>query len=261
MEGGWLSFFTAAFSGGMAAKFIDILYHEIRSRTQKKNTAKSVVDKHLDPLLKAADEIVGKTRSLAERDFKELITSSERGLNKESVTFEILGFSFLYAQFWARVEILRTDSLGVSLNSDKRGKVLKEFLACLESQRIRLVDRLHQKAIGEFAMRRDENGRYQSIRLIDYTSGLANNVQMEEWARPLLELFMGIRQKKLRQRVLVYGTVMHAMIDTLDPAHHSTHMRSGYCNKLSKRSRNDIKYRVFGTYLKEVRNTKKYVGK
>ena len=147
MEISWYSFFSAALAGGIVAKLIDIVVDLVRSNIQIKRTAKNIVDAHLDPLLKSADEIVGKTRSLADRDFSALIKSKDKN-EVLKVNPELLSLLYLYAQFWSRIEILRQESLGVSIANDQRGAILKEFLACLESQRIRLVDRVHQKAIG-----------------------------------------------------------------------------------------------------------------
>ena len=256
----WITFFSAAFTGGVVVKVIELIVQSIQSRSQRKRSAKEIVDVHLDPLLKAADEIVGKTRSLAERDFVELIRALTSNTGNIDPPTQLLGLVYLYAQFWGRIEILRQDSLGVSISNDKRGATLKEFLACLESQRIRLVDRVHQKAIGEVATTIDDNGRFRSIGLVDFATDLSQDQAMRAWLEPLLETLTNVRIKKVRQRVLVYGVVMHALIDTLDPDHHSTHERPSYPHKLSKHSRNDIKYRVFGTYLKQVRNTGKYVG-
>ena len=55
-----------------------------------------------------------------------------------------------------------------------------------------------------------------------------------------------------RQRLLRYGIVIHAMVDTLDPDHDITRDRPSYPHKLSKKSRRDLKYRVFHVYLKFV---------
>jgi hypothetical protein len=60
---------------------------------------------------------------------------------------------------------------------------------------------------------------------------------------------------------LRYGVVLHAMIDTLDKKHYTTRSRPGYPNKLSRRSKRDLIGRVFGVYLREVKNTEKYVGR
>jgi hypothetical protein len=68
----WFKLITAALGGGLTVKLFDIVYQEIRRHFDQSQSAKRFVDEHLDPLLKAADELVGKLRSLADDDFKEL---------------------------------------------------------------------------------------------------------------------------------------------------------------------------------------------
>ena len=62
----------AGFLGALFVKLLDIGYQEFRSRTERKRSARRFVDENLDPVLKAADEVVGKLRSLAGDDFKTL---------------------------------------------------------------------------------------------------------------------------------------------------------------------------------------------
>ena len=68
-----VSFIGAAFSGGIAVKLLDYGYQEYRRRSETSRTAKSITDTHLDPILKSADELVAKIRSLAQADFQDLI--------------------------------------------------------------------------------------------------------------------------------------------------------------------------------------------
>jgi hypothetical protein len=79
---GWLQIIGAAlgggFVGGITLKILDIGYQEFQRRRTERVTASKFVDEHLDPLLKSADELNGKLRSLAESDFLDtmLITQS-----------------------------------------------------------------------------------------------------------------------------------------------------------------------------------------
>jgi hypothetical protein len=66
--------------------------------------------------------------------------------------------------------------------------------------------------------------------------------------------------KDMRQKVLLYGTVIHGMIGTLDPNHESTKNRRSFANKLSLNSKRDLKFRVFSVYVRGVANAKKYFG-
>jgi hypothetical protein len=51
------------------------------------------------------------------------------------------------------------------------------------------------------------------------------------------------------------------MIDTLDATHRVTSERRGWANKLSRRSRADLKFRVFDTYLNFVEDVPKFAGR
>ena len=59
-----------AFGGGVSVKLLDILYNLYREKRSAKFTNTHAADDRLEPLLKAADEFVGKTWSLARKDFK-----------------------------------------------------------------------------------------------------------------------------------------------------------------------------------------------
>ena len=255
----WTTLLTAAFSGGVAVKLLDYGVDWIKSRHHAKKTAEDVVNAHLDPLLKAADEIVGKTRSLAERDFVPLVhddsTNATEGINPH-----LMGLMYLYAKFWSRIEILERDALAVSIANDKRGLQLKRFLACLGSQRIRLVDRVHQKAIGEITTKVLENGALRTIGVVEFTDRVLNDETAKSWIAPLHVLLKNVHIKARRQRLLVYGVVIHALIDELDPAHHTTHPRPTYPHKLSKESKRGIKHRVFKVYLEKDKGFERYIN-
>jgi hypothetical protein len=133
---GWLGLFTAALGGGLTVKALDIIYQEIRRRQEKAQSATKFVDEHLDPLLKAADEVVGKVHSLATEDFK---TLAGRKLSLNPMTHsDFFSLLYLLSRFWARIEIIRREGLSVAIVKDKRGEMLQSFVTCLESRRVRI---------------------------------------------------------------------------------------------------------------------------
>ena len=91
----WLSPLIAGILGGLAVKIFDILYQEFRRRSESQDAAKQFVDEHLDPLLKAADELVGKLLSLAKEDFKSIQVSIHIRNMIMSVIFLVWSFSSL----------------------------------------------------------------------------------------------------------------------------------------------------------------------
>lgn len=60
---------TAALGGGVAVKFLDVVFQELKEWRVGRSDISRNVDRNLEPLLRAADELVGKLRSLAEQDF------------------------------------------------------------------------------------------------------------------------------------------------------------------------------------------------
>jgi hypothetical protein len=150
-EVGWLQLFSAALGGGLTVKFVDIVYQEVRRRLDKTSSVTEFVDDHLDPLLKAAEELAGKLHSLATEDFRSVL---HRKLTLDSVGQSDFGsLLYLFSRFWARIEILRREGLSIAIGKDSRGKKLQSFFACLESRKIRIVDRNSQRAIGELFVR------------------------------------------------------------------------------------------------------------
>jgi hypothetical protein len=256
-EVGWLQLLAAALGGGLTVKLLDIIYQEFRRWSESARSAEQFVDKHLDPLLKAADELVGKLRSLAESDFKEL--HAIQAGNKALTSSDLASVLFLFGRFWARIEIVRHEGLSVAMGEDARGKKLQAFMDCLESRRVRIVDRIAQRAVGETMIER-QGPVLDTMTFIRFVKGFGTDDEMRRWMVPLERVLSRTRHTADRQRLLQYGVVVHALIDTLDPKKLVTRERPSYPNKLSRRSWRDLKYRVFGQYLTFVGNPKKYLG-
>lgn len=254
---GWPQLLGAAFGGGFTVKVLDILYQVLRHRSDRSRSAKQFVDEHLDPLLKAADELVGKLRSLAESDFRVLHNIMPNVDKLDSHDYS--GLLFLFGRFWARIEIIRQEGLTVAMGQDKRGKQLQSFLDSLESRRVRIVDRISQRAVGEIMVER-HNSNLDTVAFIKFVRKFETDAQARRWLSPLQRVLSRTRHTSERQRLLLYGAVVHALIDTLDPEHLVTRNRPSYPNKLTRRSWRSLKYRVFGQYLRFVQNLGKYLG-
>lgn len=258
-ETGWFELLAAALGGGITVKALDIAYQELRHRSERSRSAVRFVDEHLDPLLKAADELVGKLRSLAESDFRRLHDIPAEVDILESSDFSSL--LYLFGRFWARIEILRQQGLSVAMSRDERGKRLQSFLDCLESRRVRIVDRISQRAVGEILVERQE-GDLGTKAFIAFVKAFESETETEtrRWAAPLVKILSRMRHTRARQKILLYGAVVHALIDTLDPQHLVSRDRPSYPNKLTRRTWRDLKYRVFDLYLPFVANSRKYLG-
>ncbi|MFM9978686.1 MAG: hypothetical protein ACKVOP_11660 [Sphingomonadaceae bacterium] len=249
-EGSWLALLAAALGGGATVKLIEIIYDQFgRWRDRREGDAK-VVDRNLEPLLRATDELVGKLRSLGEQDFLPLREQTHDGLDDEGFASVV----YLFVQFWSEVEIVRQRGLSSDVARSKRGRQTQAFFRCLESRKLRLIDRISQRAIGESALL---DGR--TMNFVEYVRHFENDAYAKRWAKPLIAILSKTWDTDARQLILQYLVVLHAMIDTLDPRHLVTRDRPGIPNKLSAKSWKDLNYRVFKLYLPSL-ETQKYLG-
>jgi hypothetical protein len=253
----WWQAILAGLGGGSIVKAVDIAYLEIRRHLEGSKTATRFVDEHLDPLLKAADELAGKLLALGKEDFRSL-----RGLvgtTTPAESNELGGLIFLFARFWAQIEIIKREGLSVAISQDERGKRLENFLDCLESTRVRLVDRTAQRALGEIVLE-TQSGKLQTIAYIEFVRR-SPEPEIARWIEPVRIMLIRAWHTAHRQRLLQYGTVVHALLDTLDEKHLVTRDRPGIPGKLSHRTWRDLNYRVFRVYLPFVKNCEKYLGR
>jgi hypothetical protein len=242
--------------GGLAGVLITLVHgavvEHIRSRRKQSDSAEA----KLDQLIKSADHLASKLRALGERDFKGL-SSKDRDNDRYNL-IEYLNVAFVVAEFWAQIEALKRSSVYWQLSRDKRGQQLQAFLRCLESRRVRIVSRAIQRGIGEMLLA--DNLRvctfHEFVQRYDREEGF------RQWLHPLLTTLDGTASggrnvlKRSRQRMLQYGVVVHALVDTIDNEHHVGRNRPGLPNKLSDRTRRDLRNRVFRLYLPAVPSAK-----
>ena len=253
----WLQLAGFGLGSAFTVKLLDIVYQEARRFLEKSQTAKRFVDQHLDPILKSSDELVGKLSSLGREDFR-----SFRGVDvsaSPSDNNDLGGLIFLFGRFWAEIEIIKREGLSVAISQDERGRQLEAFFDCLESTRVRLIDRTEQRAIGETIL--DLQG--YKLRTVTYIEFIrrAEATETARWLEPLRIILVRAWHTANRQKLLQYLTVLHALIDTLDEKHLVTRDRPTIANKLTRQSWRDLNYRVFGIYLKFVGDRQKYLGR
>lgn len=237
---------------------VDSVLTSVQRRWKTAAAARRLIAEHLDPVLKAADELHGKLRSLAEEDFAEFRNLPAGDLQSTDLV-NLCSTLYLFAQFWGRLEIMRRESFHAELARNKQGGALLRFLRCLESKRVRLVDRAWQRAIGESVVVMGKPAA-DLISFKAFVEQYEANESLKRWTQPLEDLIRETRYRRTRARVLQYGIIIHALIDTLDPEHYTTKDRPAYPNKISRRARRELIGRVFGVYLREVRRTEKYTG-
>lgn len=255
----FLDLLIAALGGGVSANVIDHLWTEFQERRTSRRTVEHLVETHLDPILKTADELFGKLRDLAIRDFSDVKDGFEDQPPDFEEQVELGATLYLFAHFWARVAILRRDSLYAELGRDKQGERLKAFIQSLESRRVRAIDRAWQRIIGEALFKPGSTDHPRDcMTSYEFLNGYVGDAEFRKWLDPLVEMLGRTSHTGARQRLLLYGAVLHSMIDTLDPKHEITTERPGYGNKLTKKTRRELKYRIFRVYLDLVKEPWKY---
>ena len=250
-EQSWWSVFVAAFSGASSFAVLEFFYKEFKGWRKDQRDHTRTVDVSLEPLLRSADELVGKLRSLAERDFLPIRGRADYSLADTDIASVI----YLFVQFWAEVEIVRFRGLSAEIASSEKGKQTQAFLICLQSRRVRLIDRISQRALGEVGL---IEGR--TMNFVEFMRASAGDAFADRWLRPLIDVLGSLDKSDKRQAMLQYFVVLHALIDTLDSKHVISRDRPGAPNKLNKNSRTALNYRVFGVYLKFVKSPAKYIG-
>lgn len=249
--GDWSTLLIGLITGGFGVKLYEAAYDAFKGWRQVKKANEQFVDQHLEPLLKSADELVGKLRSLTESDFKSIVRVSPNNVQNH----EFAGLLYLFGRFWAHIDMIRDQGMSRVMANDPRGALLQKFFDCLESRRVRVVPRILQRAIGE-CFTEDE-------RVIGFTRFFdlySASEAAQKWLEPLAIFLSRMEHRSERQHLLQYGVVVHALIDTLDPRHELSSDRPGWSNKLSHRSWTALRYRVFGVYLLEVHKWEKYIG-
>lgn len=239
--------------GSALVKFADIGYQEITRRRAQKKTTEQFVDQHVYPFLKTTDELVGKLHTLALKDFKPIqgIVPDEKCLANN----EFASLVYLFGIFWARVEKMRQEGLSVSMSADTRGQRLQSFFDCLESPKVRLFETIQQRAIGEMLVVGKETRGFT-----DFVAAFEKDATLRRWEDPLIKLLSRLKHTREKQVVLQYASVLHVLIDTLDPRHLITSDRPSLAIKLNGQTWADLNYRVFGQYLKFVKEPQKYIG-
>jgi hypothetical protein len=165
---------------------------------------------------------------------------------------------FYVVQFWARLQLLKLETGYVALAAGPAGPRLQKFMERLESRSLRLVDRAWQRAAGE-AILVSDGGARRPMNLFEFTGKYQSDEQFRAWFTPLSDLFVTTgKNKRSRQRILKYGSVVHALIDTQDPKHVVTTQRDPWPHKLSRAVRKELAYGTFKEHLTFVDEPEKY---
>ena len=126
-----------------------------------------------------------------------------------------------------------------------------EFIRCLESTGVRLVNRAWQRGIGESLIVGAE-GETQCLNFHKYVETFCASERFREWHTPLLRFILRSHYTKEHQKLLQYIVVLQAFTDTLDEKHQSTG-QSSVPAQTAKKTRKSLRYPVFKVYLPSVK--------
>ncbi|HEX7153465.1 MAG TPA: hypothetical protein VF618_18405 [Thermoanaerobaculia bacterium] len=254
-ETNWLALVISSIGGGVVVKFLDYAHGEYTRRRARREAAKDLLVKHHDPILKAADELVGRIRSLAISDFADFRESTGDFLEVRRAAA-----MFYFVQFWCQVQLMRLDSGATVVAADSAGGRLQTFIQELESRAIRVFDRAWQRAAGEAILVREGPAPPRPMNLFEFASRYESDDKFRHWLTPLHDLLVATgRDPTSRHSVLKYGAVVHALVDTLDPAHIITSAEDkGWPNKMPPNVRAKLAMGTFRRRLDFVTNSHKY---
>lgn len=255
----WLTLLTSSVGGGLVVKLLDYLTETRRRQRERQQTARDLLVKHHDPIAKSADELVGEIRSLAVSDFLDFRVSASQHMTDEELVLRRMAAVYYFVNFWSRIQMLRIEADSLSIAAAPAGSRLQKFIQQLESRAVRIVERTWQRACGEAILFSDSSGR-RPLNLFEFVSRIRTDPQFHLWFLPLEQLLAATaRDKRIRQRILKYGVVLHALIDTLDAKHVLSNARDPWPNKLSEAVRKELSYGTFRKHLPFVEGYGRYL--
>lgn len=234
-------------TGGALWELLKSVVPEFKDRFDRYLQARKELYSHIDPILKASDELYGKILSLSKEDFNTFINPENS--NSENVAQNKLYIYYLFAQFWAQLERFRIKNQYYSISRFKKGRQLLLFLETFESRSFRLLDRPVQRIIGELLIEHSTtNFNVMSLsQFSNYLESSESNIKL--WISQLENKMMATSEKAERQRVLLYGTIMALLINHFDSKSKMIRKRKIYWNKLSINSKELMKNVLLKKYI------------
>lgn len=249
-----LKIIISIISGGAILELLKLLYPDLKKVFNSRIEAKKILNKHSDSILKASDELFGKLVSLAKDDFQ---IFSKYDSNKDEMNK--IYILYLFTGFWASLTILKLDSSYIHLARIRKGRRLLSFITTYEAQKNRILDRSLQRAIGESILIINSNSAIRTMTLFEFTNQYRNsNSDLYKIIKPLEDSLFQTKNKEHRQKILLFGVIILALIDFLDKNHSIVRDRTLYLNKIYPKTKNELRLRVFNHYLPFVKNRSKY---
>ena len=254
-----LTTILALLTGGGIWEGFKFIYPDLKRPIERRNSARKTFYKNLDPILKSASELYGKLESLSKEDFATFINvHNSNSTNPEHNKKYIY---YLFSQFWAQLEFLRLESQYVDIGSIDEGRDLISFIDTFESRKFRVLDRSIQRIIGECLIS-TEGQKFRVLTLKEFLIHLDDpNSVLTMWIKELEMVLDNTKDNTIRQKVLIFGVIIAALIDRYDPDNKMVRKRKIYLNKLSKKSKKEIRFQLTRHYLPFLKKKEIYFGK
>ncbi|MDO6804003.1 hypothetical protein Q4595_16275 [Wenyingzhuangia sp. 1_MG-2023] len=249
------TYIITLFSGGVVWEVVKFFYPDIKNYLEKRKKAKEILHKNLDLAIKSADELYGKLESLSKEDFATFINIQNS--NSNSPEHNQIYTCYLFAQFWASLEIIRLQSNYSSITRLKKGKELIRFIETIESRKFRILDRSKQRIIGE-SMIINADDKFKIVSLYTFFYKIENDTVFNKWINELKNTILSSKKKEIRQQILTHGLISAMFIDHFDSKEEISRRRKIYKNKLSRKSKVIIKNVLLTHYLKFIENKENY---
>jgi len=224
-----------------------------KDRRQKATISKDLIL----PLVRVADELVGRTYHHARMDF---IDQKGRAENPSQIAqTDHLYDLYLWSRFWAYTSRIRKGALSYKLTETIIGNDLLRYLDCLEAIRVSIISRAEQKLIGDgFA---DNFGWQGDCTFFGFVNAVHEDTAFSAALKPINTYYAFSFMREKRHALLAYTIVIQAMTDRFDPKKHLSSERTALFNKLNRETREDLHNRVLPVYLKiDAADASKYTG-
>jgi len=247
-----ISKYVATIMGSVTLwKLFEFFYPDVRDYFLSRIKAKEVFNKNLDPILKASNELLGKITSMSRNDF-DILREEEIDEN------EIMYILYLFANFWSRLTILKIESDFTALARIKKGEELLIFISALEARRNRIIDRYKQRMIGEAIIDKASSPLKPLTMFEFFQLYKEDDSPIKEYFEDLKLAVKEAKHRANRQQILLYGMIVHSIIEHFDPKHKLIRKRNPYVNKLSEKTKEELEKRVFGNFLPFVKKPSKF---
>lgn len=245
-------------AGGVISwELVKFIFPEIKHYFLSKIKAKDTFYGNIDNLLKSSSQLYGKLLSLAKEDFMTYIDITKS--NSEDPINNKVYILYLFSNFWAQIEYIRVKNEYYGLSKIKKGKQLLNFIETFESRKYRILDRSWQRIIGEQLIIKN-NGDFRFMTLNEFYYAFNDqSSQLYRSVKKLEEKLDSIsNQQEIKQKILIYGIIVVALIYHFDPNHKVIRYRDIFKNKLNRKSKSTVKNNLLKYYLDFVKSKERY---